>query len=330
MARTKPKSQSNTTEQSPKETSTALTPYSQNFEHHLIDHNVFPQMHHFQETGRWNDPCNLPEIKERLTVRRASLSSQTYTDAEYDKFTAAYWSASSEAQVASSVVPLIEGRNSQYLAGGVRFSNLAPLTDETVSQAKPDTYYGARPESLDKRIRQDLEDQLIPSKDDSLPMAPNFFLDVKGSGGSHAVAVRQACYDGAVGARSINSLQSYQPNQSVQKPVYNNNAYTITSTYSNGSLGLFASHPSEPSDPGGRPNYHMTPLGTYDIADNLRGFREGATVYRNARDWVKEKREEMLSLANGRLLASNKRANERSSLAIIGEEKEEKEEIEDN
>jgi hypothetical protein len=56
---------------------------------------------------------------------------------------------------------------------------------------------------------------------------PNFFLEAKGPDGSLAVARRQACYDGALGARGIHSLQSF----GTSKPVYDNNAYTIESIY---------------------------------------------------------------------------------------------------
>ena len=34
--------------------------------------------------------------------------------------------------------------------GGYPFGNLAALTDDTLTRAKPDRFYGARPEQLDQ------------------------------------------------------------------------------------------------------------------------------------------------------------------------------------
>jgi hypothetical protein len=71
-----------------------------------------------------------------------------------------------------------------------------------------------------------------------LPMTPNFFLAAKGPDRSLTVARRQACYDDALRARGMHSLQSYGK----AKLVYDNNAYTITSTYHGGTLKMYTSH----------------------------------------------------------------------------------------
>lgn len=78
-----------------------------------------------------------------------------------------------------------------------------------LTAAKPDLYYGARPEQLDRRVRDELSGHIIPSTQDDLPIAPNFFLATKGPEGTAAVARRQVSYDGALGARGMRSLQSY-------------------------------------------------------------------------------------------------------------------------
>lgn len=80
------------------------------------------------------------------------------------------------------------------------------LTDGTLVPGNPDRYFGARPEQLDRQIRDELNDQIIPSTQHDFPMAPNFFLAVKGPDGSASVAKKQACYDGALGARGMHSL----------------------------------------------------------------------------------------------------------------------------
>ncbi|KND92310.1 hypothetical protein TOPH_02916, partial [Tolypocladium ophioglossoides CBS 100239] len=68
--------------------------------------------------------------------------------------------------------------------------------------------------------------------------------EVKGPDGSLAVATRQACYDGALGARGIHSLQSYKQ----LEPQYDNNAYTITQgTILNHDFNLPPSYESDTS-----------------------------------------------------------------------------------
>ncbi|KAL2862652.1 uncharacterized protein BJX67DRAFT_365955 [Aspergillus lucknowensis] len=302
-----------------KNTNTTSTPYSQNFEQNLIDHRIYPPWHY--GNGGENRPDNLREIKQRLAVRRPSLS-QPNIDAEYEKFMTKYSNARTESQVMGSVIPFIEGNTSQYAGGGSLFNNLAPLTDGAVSMAKPDTYYGARPEQLKREIRNDLSDKIIPSKKDSSPMAPNFFTEVKSEAGRPIVARRQACYNGALGARAIHALQSYDPSTPHRPPVYDNNAYTVSSTYLDGQLRLFTSHPRRPSQPGSSPGYSMTELGSYSMTNDPEAFRTGATAYRNARDWAQEKRDEMIALANGRF-SKAPRAQSENALPPLEEAKKE-------
>ncbi|OAX79917.1 hypothetical protein ACJ72_05760 [Emergomyces africanus] len=110
----------------------------------------------------------------------------------------------------------------------------------------------------------------------SLLMTPNFFLKVKECDGSAAVARRQACYDDALSARGIQSLQSYEQDN----PVYDHKAYTITSTYHDEMLKLYISH---------------------CMTGNADTFRHGATAYRNARDWVKKARDALIKTANEKI-----------------------------
>ncbi|KAA6415829.1 MAG: hypothetical protein FRX48_00547 [Lasallia pustulata] len=203
-----------------------------------------------------------------------------------------------EKQVTTSVTPTIEGdiRDGRCVAGGIPFTNLDPLTDGTISPGSPDILYGARPEQLNRGIRNELSGHIVPSTQKDLPMAPNFFLAAKGPDGSPAVAERQACYDGALGARGIHSLQS----AGRAKPVYDKNAYTITSIYYSGTLKLYTSHLGQPTRPGGRPEYYMNQLNTWGMTGNPETFRQGATAYRNARDWTKEKRDGFIEAANGK------------------------------
>jgi hypothetical protein len=89
------------------------------------------------------------------------------------------------------------------------FTNLDHLTDGILVPDNPDLYYGARPEQLDRRVRDELSGQIVPSSQHDLPTLPNFVLAAKGPDGSIAVARWQASYDGVLGARGLHSLQSY-------------------------------------------------------------------------------------------------------------------------
>ncbi|KAK3943177.1 hypothetical protein QBC46DRAFT_307935 [Diplogelasinospora grovesii] len=120
---------------------------------------------------------------------------------------------------------------------------------------KPDYYDGAAFKDIDKSVVEDLYKLIIPSqvKEAQRPAAPNFFLEGKSANGSKAVMDRQACHDGAHGARAMHSLQNYGR----KVPIYDGNAYTFTSTYMPDLLQVFAHHVTAPTTPGGLPEYHM-------------------------------------------------------------------------
>ncbi|KAL2829185.1 hypothetical protein BDW59DRAFT_142261 [Aspergillus cavernicola] len=308
------------------DTSTTTTPYSQNLEQNLIDHQIYPPLYQGQDNSDdENEPNNIGEIRRRLAATRPSLDPSTFSKAEYHQFRKANWAAKKEADVTASVFPFIEGTNGttsssrqQYVSRDTRFTNLAPLTDGTISQAKPDISYGARPEQLDREIRNQLSDRVIPSANDRLSLAPNFRVEVKGPGGAPRVAVRQACYYGALGVRAMDALQSYEPARDQQgsqqqslgpelRSVSDNNAYAVTATYSSGILNLYTSHSTMSTTTPNqdvsqrRPEYIMTPLRSFALINGVESFCAGAAAYRNARDWTGEVRDGAIARANGRL-----------------------------
>ena len=85
------------------------------------------------------------------------------------------------------------------------FNNLEPLADD-LPKPNPDLYDGALPQQIDRGVRCDLGKQIVPCNNTSLPAAPNFFVEGKSEGGRADVAKRQACHDGAIGARAMHSL----------------------------------------------------------------------------------------------------------------------------
>ncbi|OAX83764.1 hypothetical protein ACJ72_01879 [Emergomyces africanus] len=95
-------------------------------------------------------------------------------------------------------------------------NNNTEETERTDSNDSEDSKDSKNSDDSDKEISED--DKLssfkyyeikktVPSTQKDHLIAPNFFQDAKGPDGSPAVATRQACYDGAMGARGIYSYQ---------------------------------------------------------------------------------------------------------------------------
>ncbi len=270
--------------------------YDRNFQQHLVDHGVYPARYKYPNGSVAAKPDGWDEINQRLAQPRPSLSPSQFSDGEFENFATADAHASKEKQVSETVIPIMEGKvpDGKSRAGGVPFTNLDPLTDGTLKPGNPDIFYGARPEQLDRQVRKELNGQVVPSTQHDLPSTPNFFLAAKGPDGTLAVAERQACYDGALGARETHSLRSH----GLDEPTYDNKAYTITSIYQGGTLKMYTSHPLEPSGSGERPEYHMHQLRSFAMTDTADSFRKGAAAYRNARDWAKEQRDIAIAQAN--------------------------------
>ncbi|OBT85149.1 hypothetical protein VE02_05604 [Pseudogymnoascus sp. 03VT05] len=244
----------------PNTTSTRSTgPYDRAFQQHLIDHDILPNGYEYPDGRTPPEPENMDEIVYALGQPRASLSPNKFSNEDSSKETLAI-----------------------------------TISDGTLVPGNPDLYYGARPEQVDQNIRRELSRRIVPSTQHDLPVAPNFFLQVKGPDGSLAVASRQASYDGALGARAIHSLQSF----GVSEPRYDNNAYTITSIYHGGQLKMYTSHPISPSVPGAQPGNVMTQINTWGLTGDADTFRKEAAAYRNGRDWAKRQRDSAIKQAH--------------------------------
>ncbi|KAF2803010.1 uncharacterized protein BDZ99DRAFT_400783 [Mytilinidion resinicola] len=272
-------------------------PYDRNFLQHLTENGIYCDGYEYPDGSVPAKPNNWEDLKQVLAQRRPSLSPSRFSDGKFEGFRRANKRAHKEKQVAELVIPIIEGTiDDRCRVGGIPFNNLDHLTDGSLRPGNPDVYYGAPPEQLTRKVLNELGGHILPTKQEDLPIAPNFFLATKGPDGSLAVAGRQACYDGALGARGMHSLQSYGKDE----PVFDNNAYTITSTYHGGTLGMYTSHPAQASKPGARQEYIMHQLKGWSMTGDPEAFRQGATAYRNARDWTKVQRDEAIRQANER------------------------------
>lgn len=271
-------------------------PYDRAFLQHLVDHHILSEEYRYPDGRSPPKPSNMDAIQEVLRRPRTSLSKPEFSTTDFAEFKEITLRATKGRDILTWAIPMIEGRiaDRQCVAGGIPLTNFDHLTDGTLVPGHPDLFHGARPEQLDREIRGRLDKQVAPSTRRDLPIIPNFFLQVKGSSGSIDVGLLQACYDGALGARAMHSLQSYgQP-----MPIYDNNAYALTVVYYCGILRMFTVHPVPPEESGCRPGYVMTHINSWCMIGDYQAFVQGATAYRNGLDWAKQQRENMIHRAN--------------------------------
>lgn len=274
-------------------------PYDRQFQQVLIDNGIYPHGYRYSDGRVPPKPDNWDQFGQMLARPRPSLSPSRFGDAEFEDFVQADADAGKEQQVCESVIPYIEGRiaDGRCRSGAIPLGNLDDITERSLASGKPDVFYGARPEQLNREVRDEIGRYIIPSTQDDLPIVPNFFLEVKGPDGSAAVAKRQACHHGALGARGIHKLQTYGHSALT----YDNNAYTVTNIYHNGQLQMYTSYVGTPHTEGGRSETYMNQLGSYALTHNRESFQAGATAYRNARDFAKAERDRAILQANERL-----------------------------
>ncbi|KAK3364669.1 hypothetical protein B0T25DRAFT_620554 [Lasiosphaeria hispida] len=248
-------------------TTKSTGPYDCAFQQHLVDFGIYPNTYEYLSGGVPPKPENMEEIKRMLAQPRPSLSPSRFSEEDFQKFERADAHAVKERQVMTSVDPILEGDvgDSRCVAGEIPFTNLDHLTDESLVPGNTDLYYGARPKRLDRQVRTELNGRITPSTQHDLPIAPDFFLAAKGPDGSLAVAQRQACYDGTLGAMGMRDLLSH--------------------------LIPLASLKA-------RPEYVMTQIKAYSLTSDYDAYRQGAAAYRNGRDWAKQRRDEAIEQAN--------------------------------
>ena len=277
--------------------------YDPGFEQHLIDHGIYPHGYDYDDDDDVDEgsvyPDNWKEINDRLAQPRPSLSPSRFPREEFRKFEKTNMQALTEGKVMSKVFPIIAGTADIPSQENLPFGNLKDLTDGSITKAQPDFYDGTRPAELNKQIRADFGPYIVPSTNTAAPCLPNLFAEGKGPNGNTAVCKRQALYDGALGARGMHELRSYVDPETL----FDNNAYTITSTYHHsGLLTIYTIHPTPSEDPTNSAEYRMTQLRSFAMTDAPDSFRQGAAALRNARDWAKEKRGELIAAANGEAL----------------------------
>ena len=254
------------------------------FEIHLVDNHIFI---HNKDVK----PENRDEIIRKMAAHRSELEESGLTNEKFQRFRDRNRDASEDSTVMSTVVPMITGDANTTTANNLSMSNLADLTDVSLTKPVPSCCEGLLPLEIDFQIRQDLGRYIIPTKKPIALCLPNFFLE--GLATDWRVAKRRGCYCGTLGARGVYKLRSYVNLDTA----LDNRAYTVIATYCQiGTLQLYTIHPAKfGNDDMG---YYMTLLGAFVMTDNLESFRKGVRALRNARDWAIEQRKNLADSAN--------------------------------
>ncbi|KAJ2966072.1 hypothetical protein NQ176_g10318 [Zarea fungicola] len=283
---------------------TRSSPYDDNFETIIVEYNIFMELYQFPDDRAAPQPINLEQIVEFLSRPRKCPSLSAVSPSDFFNFRRASW-IEAEGTVMATAVKMVAGPSTMSECNNVTFSNLGSMTEKKTTQPKPDLFDGACFGDVDVAIRKELSAVIMPTELATVPVVPNFFLEVKSCKGSPRVAKREACWDGAHGARAMHALQNFGRN-TIQGDghgdgygeVFDGNAYTFSATFCAGILEMFAHFVTRASD--GRREYHMTMLRGFNMHNSIDSFVQGASMLRNARDLAKLYRDAAIKAANGR------------------------------
>lgn len=197
-----------------------------------------------------------------------------------------------------TVFPILCGSTNILHGENVLFDGLHQMVED-IPYPQPTFYDGVPPAEIDERVKEDLQHLIIPSAaNPQAPAVPNFFVEIRAPSEDEKWIRCRACYNGALGARAIHSVQNYGRDE----PIYDGNAHVITTIYDprTGVLQIFLSYVIRSSKTGQLAEYYMTELGSWNLTDDKESFVRGTTVFRNARDFAKERRDRFIKEANAK------------------------------
>lgn len=180
------------------------------------------------------------------------------------------------------------------------FEKLKDLIDDFIIKTQSDLYDESWSVDLDKRIWEELSFYIVSSMNTAASCLLNFFTKGKGFNDNTEVCKNQALYDDVLDACEIHKLQSYVDSGTT----YDNNAYTITSTYHDDSetLIVYTIHFTLFKDVKRFIEYHITQLRFFAMTDASDIFWQKASLLRNVRELTKEKWEELITVTNDKTL----------------------------
>lgn len=242
-------------------------------------------------------PTNVEEMREALNTKRETISPVAFKPT-YEYFHDIIWEWQSDEDWKRTALPLIEGNKPGFFSGqDVTLTNLDPLTEwDATVRLRPNICDGAALDAVNPTVRCKLNKVIVPTRINCKLVCPNFFMISKTAGGDQMVLRRQIMHNGAIGARAMHMLQNYGQNE----PKYDGRAYTISVLYHNGVLYFFAHHVARGVEKG-PPEYFMTFLKATEIClTGEAACLDGISAFRNARDWAKSTRDQLIKEANQR------------------------------
>ncbi|POS82209.1 hypothetical protein EPUL_005996, partial [Erysiphe pulchra] len=235
------------------------------------ENGVFPHDYCFAASGNLApSPGNIDEMRERAFRRRPSHSAEKFTDADIGVFKFGTMISRDEKDIMEL-----------HLEPGIVCGT-------------PDMCHGSDVEHADLTVRKKLGDMILPSKNKEMPMAPNFFLEVKSLKGNLAEANLQALHTCALGERGQMATRGWHR----EGLGLDEKAHTITGTYSGGMLTMYSIHAGRHQTYNDQLEFYMNKIVLILITDNAEGFRRGISMYQNLRDFADEQRNESIAMAN--------------------------------
>ncbi|KAL7953649.1 hypothetical protein V8C34DRAFT_320705 [Trichoderma compactum] len=271
------------------------TPHHRDLERLLVDNNIFLEGYHHPSGRAAPKSGNLDQLLEDLSVIRYDMRGDS--TAEFRTFQQMNNSVS-KSTIMRRVIPILEGSAGTDIMndGDIELDNLTPLVEDIEVVLQPDYFDGAPLAAVDRPVRDALDGIIIPSKDIRVPVAPNFFLEVRRPSGNAVTTKIEACYYGACGARLMNAMQNYFYGGDLP---YTNYAYCFSSTYTNGLLKIYAHFTTGPgSTARASPEYHMVELKAFNMTSTYEDFIAGCAAFRNARDMAAKFRNCFIARAN--------------------------------
>ncbi|POS81722.1 hypothetical protein EPUL_005919, partial [Erysiphe pulchra] len=250
-----------------------------NFRSLLISNYLYPYNHRLPDTGDFvPSPENFDEIRERARRRRPSLSSEKFTDADFEAFKVSLRYLNDQKDIMEYVIPIIEGTYNEkgHSCCNRLFNNFKPLAPSIVC-GTPDKCHGADPANADLTVRNELKWLILPSTEEDMPIAPNFFLEARSSDAIIGEGDLKALYTGALGERGQLALRSWR-----RKGLgLDNKAHTITVHYIHGLLQFYSIHAGRSRIDGEQLEFYMNSIDAVVITCEIENFRRGVTSYRN-------------------------------------------------
>lgn len=266
--------------------------YTAALEQQLIDHFIYPPCYHLTQ-----NPANLGDIQTRLNRRRPSLDQSCFSDDDYSEILKKDGEDKSKSSSQSLVFSTFIGKLDIPHVQGISLKNLAHLTDGSIHKPRLEFYDGVHPSKLGWELREDFAKFIEPSNNPSVPILPTFLMTVAAPPTGLKYLTRAAWYYGVFAARAIYQLRAHIPSQVLN----DKRAYVVTAGYDPDStlLRLYTTHMVLTDNPATPFQYHTVVCGSWCLESGAETFRTAISALRNAREWARDQRDDLIRLANG-------------------------------